>query len=159
MDNYQINIGGSEFSLDSKTASELDMLNPYPDTFHVLENGISYTIKVLSKNLAKKELILEVNGSKYPVKIEDSLDLMIKKMGLSAGTAKKLSVINSPMPGLILDILVKEGDTIEKGSQLLILEAMKMENILKADGDGVVKSIEVSKGNAVEKGQLLIDLV
>jgi len=69
-----------------------------------------------------------------------------------------LKNIKAPMPGLVLDVLVESGQTITKGDQLLILEAMKMENVLKAAGDGVVKSIEIKKGNTVEKGQILVEM-
>ena len=62
------------------------------------------------------------------------------------------------MPGLILDVLVSAGDTVAKDDPLIILEAMKMENVLKSAGDGVVKSIEVAKGQAVDKNQILIEL-
>ena len=62
------------------------------------------------------------------------------------------------MPGLVVDILVAEGDDLEKGHNLLILEAMKMENIIKIPNAGKVKSINIQKGQAVEKGQILIEL-
>jgi len=62
------------------------------------------------------------------------------------------------MPGLVLDILVSEGQTIQKGDSLLVLEAMKMENNLKAINDAVVKKINVSKGDKVEKNTVLIEL-
>ena len=61
------------------------------------------------------------------------------------------------MPGLVLDILVKVGDEVKKGDPLMILEAMKMENILKSASDGVIKKINVEKKQAVEKGQVLIN--
>ena len=62
------------------------------------------------------------------------------------------------MPGLVLDVMVAEGDTVEAGTPLLILEAMKMENVLKSEGDGTIKSIKITKGEAVEKRQLLIEI-
>jgi len=62
------------------------------------------------------------------------------------------------MPGLVLDILVSEGQAIQKGDSLLILEAMKMENNLKATNDAVVKKIKVLKGDKVEKNTVLIEL-
>ena len=61
------------------------------------------------------------------------------------------------MPGLIIDLKVKTGDTVKAGDSLLILEAMKMENMLKSPGDGVVKNVKVKKGDAVEKNQVLIE--
>ena len=69
-----------------------------------------------------------------------------------------MSNVKAPMPGLVLDILVETEQAVSKGDALLILEAMKMENVLKAEGDGVVKSIEVTKGTAVDKGQIIIEM-
>jgi biotin carboxyl carrier protein len=62
------------------------------------------------------------------------------------------------MPGLVISILVEEGQEVQKGDSLLILEAMKMENVIKAAGKGVVKSIKVQQKNAVEKNQILIEM-
>jgi biotin carboxyl carrier protein len=60
------------------------------------------------------------------------------------------------MPGMVLKILVKEGDTVKKGDGLLVLEAMKMENNIKALGDGVVSKIPIKAGDKVEKNQVMI---
>jgi len=79
-------------------------------------------------------------------------------MGLSVVASQKLSSVKAPMPGLVLDIMVEPGQEVAEGDSLLILEAMKMENVLKATGEGVVKSIEITKGAAVEKGQILIEM-
>jgi biotin carboxyl carrier protein len=78
-------------------------------------------------------------------------------MGMSSATANKVNNIKAPMPGLIINLKVAEGDTVKAGDQLLILEAMKMENILKSPGDGVIKKIKVKKGDSVEKNQVLIE--
>ncbi len=61
------------------------------------------------------------------------------------------------MPGLLLDIKVQEGQEVQKGEILLILEAMKMENVIKAPTDARIKHIKVQKGQTVEKNQLLIE--
>jgi biotin carboxyl carrier protein len=60
------------------------------------------------------------------------------------------------MPGLVLDVRVKEGDEVKKGDPLLVLEAMKMENILKSPAHAKIKKINVNKGQAVEKNQVLV---
>jgi biotin carboxyl carrier protein len=70
--------------------------------------------------------------------------------------AKKVNEVKAPMPGMVLKILVKDGDEVKKGDPLLVLEAMKMENILKSPTDGVIKKIAAVTGVAVEKNQLLI---
>ena len=62
------------------------------------------------------------------------------------------------MPGLVLNILVSPGQMVQKGDPLLILEAMKMENVLKAAGEGQVKAVKVQQGMAVDKGQLLLEM-
>ena len=60
------------------------------------------------------------------------------------------------MPGLVLSIMVRVGDSVKKGQGLMVLEAMKMENIIKSPSDGIVKSIYIKKSDAVEKNQVLI---
>ena len=62
------------------------------------------------------------------------------------------------MPGLVLDIPVEVGQEVEKGEGVLILEAMKMENVIKSAGVGTIKAIHIKQGEAVEKGQLLIEM-
>ena len=62
------------------------------------------------------------------------------------------------MPGLIIEIIAKEGQEIKEGDQLFILSAMKMENIILAPGDGVIKEIKAKTNDAVEKGQLIIEM-
>jgi biotin carboxyl carrier protein len=61
------------------------------------------------------------------------------------------------MPGLIIELKVKNGDVVKPGDTLLILEAMKMENIIKSPGEGVVKTVKIKKGESVEKNQVLIE--
>lgn len=62
------------------------------------------------------------------------------------------------MPGLVLQILVEPGQLVQKGDALLLLEAMKMENVIKAASNGQVKTVAVQKGAAVDKGQLLLEM-
>ena len=64
----------------------------------------------------------------------------------------------APMPGMVLEILINNGETVTEGQPVIILEAMKMENVLKAPGDGVVKVIKVKKGDPVDKKQVLIEM-
>ena len=84
------------------------------------------------------------------------MDVLLEQMGIDMAAANVVNDLKAPMPGLVLEIPVSVGQEIKKGDQLIILEAMKMENVLKAVGDGVVKSIEVGKGDSVEKNQVLI---
>lgn len=158
MSKYFLQVDGEEQTLQESDLLSLNMIATSNNQFHVLQNGKAFHVEVLETNFQDKTLTLEINGNKHHVNIEDEYDHLVKEMGLSANVSQKISSIKAPMPGLILDILVETGQEIEKGTQLVILEAMKMENVLKSEGEGIVKSIEVSKGNAVEKGQVLIEM-
>ena len=156
--NYNIKIGAEQFELSDAAVQNLDLIPTGNGTYHLLHNNQSYKVKLLNINSADKSVSLDINGVIHDLAIEDEYDALVEKMGLSTIGTQKMNNVKAPMPGLILDILVKPGDEVVKGDQLLILEAMKMENVLKAEGEGVVKSIEVSKTDAVEKGQILIEM-
>ena len=90
------------------------------------------------------------------MKVEDEYDQLLHKLGMDKALTKKVNELKAPMPGLVLRILVEEGQAIKQGDSLLVLEAMKMENVLKSMGDGVIKQLKVKAGDKVEKNQLLI---
>jgi Acetyl/propionyl-CoA carboxylase, alpha subunit len=98
-----------------------------------------------------------VNGRHYPVILKDKFDVLLEKMGMNSNAGAKVNHVRAPMPGLIISLKVKNGDEVKTGDTLLILEAMKMENIIKAPGDAIVKSVKVSMGQGVEKNQVLIE--
>lgn len=147
-DQHQGTINGSDYAVN--------MAQKDAHNWVVTRDGMDYRVEVASLDTDNKTAVLRINGRKYALKLADQFDQLLKDLGLENMTVKKVSEIKSPMPGLVLDILVKAGDTIKKGDQVLILEAMKMENILKSQTDAVVKSVEVESGIAVEKGQILI---
>jgi biotin carboxyl carrier protein len=78
-------------------------------------------------------------------------------MGFELSSAKDIDSVSAPMPGLILEIHVRIGQAVNENDPLLILEAMKMENVITSPRDGIIKSISVKKGDAVDKNQLLIE--
>ena len=99
---------------------------------------------------------LKINHREFVVSKEGSLDKLIEELGLNKVKVRKLKQLKSPMPGRIVSIAIKIGDEVAVGSELLTLEAMKMENVLKSDGIGIVKSIEIKAGDIVDKGAVLI---
>lgn len=103
-----------------------------------------------------KQVVLRIEGLKYTVSIKEPIDLLLERLGMKNTASRKLNNLKAPMPGLITRILVQEGDAVKQGDPLLVLEAMKMENVFKAAADVVVKSIRVSEKQAVEKGAELI---
>lgn len=150
--------GGDEFELTQEMASQLDAVQTEDDHFHILHNGKSYRAEVVSVDKQAKEVCLKLKGKTHFVKIQDGYDQLVKKMGLSANIIHKISSINAPMPGLVLSILVEPGQEVVHGEPMLILEAMKMENVIKSPGEGKVKRVVVAKGKPVEKGEVLIEM-
>ncbi len=125
--------------------------------FHILYENQSFTAEVVKADAAAKSFVIKVNGSIYHVAVKDKFDLLLEKMGMNSNASSRVNSVKAPMPGLIIDLKVKAGDTVKAGDSLLILEAMKMENIIKSQGDGVVKNVKVKKGESVEKNQVLIE--
>jgi biotin carboxyl carrier protein len=125
--------------------------------FHILLNTKSYKAEIVKADPVAKSFQIKINGTIYPVEVKDKFDLLLEKMGMNNNGANKVNTIKAPMPGLIIDLKVKNGDTVKSGDPLLILEAMKMENIIKAPGEGVVKTVKIKKGDSVEKNQVLIE--
>jgi len=103
-----------------------------------------------------KEVGLELGGQRSTAILKDSYDKLLEKMGMGGSSAKKASDLKAPMPGLVREVLVQVGDQVQKGSPLLVLEAMKMENTVKAVAEGKVSQVLIEVGKADEKGQILI---
>ncbi|MFD0751732.1 acetyl-CoA carboxylase biotin carboxyl carrier protein subunit [Mucilaginibacter calamicampi] len=124
--------------------------------WHIINDLQSYNAEVVSFDSALKTAQIKINNNLYTVSAKDQFDLLLDKMGLSNLNSAKIGELKAPMPGLVLRTFVKEGDAVSKGDNLLILEAMKMENIIKSPVDAVVKAVKVSAGDKVEKGQILL---
>jgi biotin carboxyl carrier protein len=106
---------------------------------------------------AAKRYTIKVNGKHYPVILKDRFDILLEKMGMNSSSGTRINHVRAPMPGLIIALKVKDGDAVKAGDTLLILEAMKMENIIKAPGDAIVRTVKVRMGEGVEKNQVLIE--
>ncbi|RZK29917.1 MAG: biotin/lipoyl-binding protein [Hymenobacter sp.] len=124
--------------------------------YHVLHQGKSYRAELLEADYAGKAFVLKINDQRIELQAKDRFDQLLDKLGLSDATAKQVNELKAPMPGLIIDIRVQPGQAVQKGDPLLVLEAMKMENILKAPADGTVASIAVVLRANVTKGQVLV---
>ncbi len=99
-----------------------------------------------------------LRGELYTVQVQDERAYRLAQARGELSDAQEAVVIRSPMPGLILDVLVEEGATIQKGQTVVILESMKMENELRAARDGVVTRVHVRQGDSVEKNQELVTI-
>lgn len=147
-----------DFEFSEEEIRSVDSLKINKNKVHVLYDHKSVDAEIVNADFLQKEYTVKIRGNRYEVKILDELDVLIKEMGLSLGNTQAANDIKAPMPGLILDVNVQEGDEVKEGDYLLVLEAMKMENALTAPRDGIVKSVSVKKGETVEKNQLLVEM-
>lgn len=147
---------GFTFDIKNTDFEDLDIVKNRDDSFHLIHNNKSYNISILKSDCDSKHYLLSVNGKDIELNIKDSLDQMLDKMGFANNKKQGSGEIKSPMPGLVLHVDVKIGQEIEKGDTLLVLEAMKMENLIKAHAPGRVKSIDIKEGDAVSKNQILL---
>lgn len=147
-----------DFSFSEEEVQNQDVHQITEDNFHLILNHQSHNLQIVKRDLLNKRYHIKINSNIYDVQISNTLDVLIKDMGLSLGSAKKENEIKAPMPGLILEINVEEGQEVKEGESLLVLEAMKMENTISATYDATIKSITISKGQSVAKNELLIEL-
>jgi biotin carboxyl carrier protein len=153
--NFDVAIANQEVTVNNELIT-LDSLTLNAESTHVLYNNKSYSITVETFNKIEKTATIKVNGNPYTLVIKDRFDELLKQLGMDNLTANKIQEIKAPMPGLVLNVLVKEGLTVKKGDNILVLEAMKMENILKSPTDGTIKTIKIKQGDKVEKNEILI---
>lgn len=124
--------------------------------FELKFDGKKYHCELVADQSEIGQLTIRINHRTFQVKKAHALDSLIAAMGLDKPKLRKLKEMQAPMPGRVTAVHVKVGDQIEPGTPLLSLEAMKMENVLKAEGIGVVSALEINEGDVVEKGALLI---
>lgn len=101
---------------------------------------------------------VNIDSVLYKTEVKDELELMIEKLSVNKSSGKEKKEIYSPMPGVIKKLFISEGQQITKGDVLFVLEAMKMENEIKAKSDCVIKKINVEELKSVEKNELLVIL-
>lgn len=162
---YKLNVNGKyAFEVD-RTGQELkinggvinaDIRQISSSQWHIINNMASYNVEVISFNRVEKTAEIKVGNNIYTITAKDQFDILLDQLGLSNLNAAKVSDIKAPMPGMVLKVFVNEGTEIKKGDNLFILEAMKMENIIKAPADATVKTVKIKPGDKVEKGQVLL---
>ncbi len=125
-------------------------------------------------DLGMRPIIATIGEQRFEVTIQDTVDQQSPEIqGMAASTGKSTPMVTSPspapetagsnviiapLPGDIIDILVKPGDRVNRGQELCSLEAMKMKNAIRAPRDGVIATVEVTRSQAVSYGEVLITL-
>jgi acetyl/propionyl-CoA carboxylase alpha subunit len=124
--------------------------------FHLIIENKTFKAQLVRMDKAKSSFVFQINGVEVELELEDKYDLLLSKLGIEKGAGLNVKNVQAPMPGLVLKVSVKSGDDVEEGEALLVLEAMKMENVIKAPKAGLIDKVEVEVGQKVDKGEILI---
>ncbi len=131
-------LGGGEFHLKSGTCS-----------YHVL----------LIEHQPNGQLLFQVNGRLHRITVRDERQQLLNKMDFGKSEEEGVIRLDAPMPGKVLQILVKDGTQVRKSDPVVILEAMKMENEIRASCNGRIDKVHCRQGSSVEKHQLLMTIL
>ncbi len=153
-DRYEIALRGGSIELNGHalTLSYEPLSGP---AYSLLVGCRSYAVVV--EEAEGGRIAVTIDGRTYTVEVKDARALLLEEYGAAPATGPVASTLVAPMPGLVLSVDVTEGDAVEPGQGLLVLEAMKMENELRASVRGVVQSVHVAPGDAVRKHALLLE--
>jgi biotin carboxyl carrier protein len=145
MKEFKMKINGSEYNVNIESIEDTHA--------NVEVNGTIYSVEIDKPIRQTAPVIRQVITAKPTVATATSA--AVPKVA-PAAQASGTSIIKSPLPGVIIDVCVKIGDTVKTGQKLFILEAMKMENSINAESDGKITEIKVNKGDSVLEGADLI---
>jgi biotin carboxyl carrier protein len=134
----------------------IDLIRTKANSYHLIKDHKSYNIEILKADATEKAFTILVNGHKFHLDVKDRYDELLKNLGMDNMSAGVVKEVKAPMPGLVVDIMIEPGIEVAKDDPVIVLEAMKMENVLKSPTEGIIKSIAIEKGQAVEKNQVLI---
>ncbi|MEE9162387.1 MAG: biotin/lipoyl-containing protein [Candidatus Neomarinimicrobiota bacterium] len=141
-------------TLDGR-APRLDAVRLSHNAWSLIIDGQSYRVSVEADS---EGYLVHIRQRRIQVRLRSELDLTIEKLGLTDRTLQIDGQVVAPIPGVITSVSVSEGDSVAQGDQLLVLEAMKMENELRSPLAGTVAIVHVSAGETVNKGALLLEL-
>ena len=142
--------------VDVTEMDDLDIIEVGENAYQLIHDSRTYNIRLTVYNRIKKSVSFMIDDTPYQVDLKDQVDATIDKMGLNDVIIGGAEDCMAPMPGLVLDVYTNVGDQVEAGDPLVILEAMKMENVIKAEHDGVISEVLVKSGDKVEKGQKMV---
>ena len=160
---YKASIGSDDVQVvTGKDASvngvpvDIEFVKSATNSFKMRMNGVEKDADLVKLDKENKLVIVRIEGKKFAVQIKEPVDLMLDTLGINSKSTKKVNNLKAPMPGLVIKILAEQGKHYKAGDALMILEAMKMENVFKAAADVTIKAIEITERQTVEKGQILM---
>lgn len=163
---YVVRVGGTDVEVsldgdrvrvnDQTTGARLTEIAGTP--IRVLAVGERIHRLLVRPGVKRGEYTLWLDGHRFEVEALDERTRAIRDLSAARSGPKGPAPLVAPMPGMVVRVNVQQGDAVHVGQGLVVMEAMKMENELRAAGGGTVKRVLVSPGTAVEKGALLLEL-
>ncbi|NQV30508.1 MAG: acetyl-CoA carboxylase biotin carboxyl carrier protein subunit [Candidatus Marinimicrobia bacterium] len=163
---YEINAGEQNLQVDFQPEGEkllietpmgnqsLDAVQIQTGVYSVLMNNRSFVVGVCPNHPDR----VNVNGTPIVLELLDAVHLHLRELGWNVLHETKAGLISAQIPGLITKIFHEVGDEVKEGEPLFLIEAMKMENEIKAPLSGLIQKISVKEGQSVEKGTFIIEI-
>ena len=164
---YEATLGETIFDIALKLDESTANINDKNLNFEIVEHEDSQILfRVGSKlhkirNITMDGGVIEctVDGKWVTADLKDEQQLLLERLGFKTASEKSVGLLQAPMPGKILDLLSAEGDEVELGDPVAILEAMKMQNHIKSTREGTVHKIHINKGDRITKDTCLIEFL
>ncbi len=163
---YNAEVDGLEFTVEilderhirfGEAVLEVDLTAVSGESLYsLIVNGESYEGYVYSDEAGWQVLLL---GQFYQVRVEDEREKRLRISVQGSVSPNSEFVLKAPMPGMVISVPVVEGQTVQKGDTLIILESMKMQNELRAPYNGNVSRLRIKAGENVEQKQVLLNLL
>ncbi len=155
----EVELADGNVSVDAEAGERGASLLEIPGSpVHVVTIGGKQYQAVVKREHAKGRYVLWIDGWRFDVDALDERARAIRDLSAAAAASQGPAPVVAPMPGLIVRVHVKVGDQVEAGQPTVVMEAMKMENELRAQAAGTVKAVHAVAGKAVEKGTVLVEL-
>jgi len=153
---FLLDVNASQYTFQLIDADNITLNDSEVNNQMILDNNKSKLVSVKGVDHELKRYQIQIDGRIYQVQISDEVDQQILTMNLKSKRSNQLKELRAPMPGLVRQVNVQAGDQVDTGDSLFILEAMKMENLLKSPVNGKVSDVFVKPGESVEKNQILL---
>jgi len=153
---FLLDVNASQYTFQLIDADNITLNDSEVNNQIILDNNKSKLVSVKGMDHELKRYQIQIDGRIYHVQISDEVDQQILTMNLKSKRSNQLKELRAPMPGLVRQVNVQVGDQVDAGDSLFILEAMKMENLLKSPVNGKVSDVFVKPGESVEKNQILL---
>jgi len=157
-DRKTISIEGTDVSFEGDRFQRAELSDVDDSPVRVVRVGSRVYRVVVERREGRGRYTLWVDGYRFEVEALDERTRSIRDLSAASAAPSGPAPVLAPMPGLVVRVNVSPGDAVEAGQGVVVMEAMKMENELRATSSGKVKSVEVTAGTAVEKGTLLVAL-